>query len=240
MGTAGRAVVFSGTTVAIGLLAMIVLPLPFLRSIGYAGMLIPLVSVIVAITLLPIVLVTFGDRLDWPHRRTDDQGQPRWTRWAELVVQRRWVAALAAAVVLTALVIAATSLQPGRPNADTLSKQRRRQAGLVALERSGIGAGALPPFEVLTPRPRLTHVAGVLGGVAGVHGAVAPTGPQWQRRGPAVVDAFPIADGSTAAGRSTIDRVRTVAHGIAAPASRSAASAPRTVTSSTPSTAASR
>ena len=42
MQTAGRAVVFSGTTVAIGLLAMIVLPLPFLRSIGYAGMLIPL------------------------------------------------------------------------------------------------------------------------------------------------------------------------------------------------------
>jgi RND superfamily putative drug exporter len=37
MQTAGRAVAFSGTTVAIGLLAMIVLPLPFLRSIGYAG-----------------------------------------------------------------------------------------------------------------------------------------------------------------------------------------------------------
>src|ERR1039457_2632348 len=46
METAGRAVAFSGTTVAIGLLAMIVLPLPFLRSIGYAGMLIPLISVI--------------------------------------------------------------------------------------------------------------------------------------------------------------------------------------------------
>ena len=60
MSTAGRAVVFSGTTVAIGLLAMIVLPLPFLRSIGYAGMLIPLVSVIVAITLLPIVLLKVG------------------------------------------------------------------------------------------------------------------------------------------------------------------------------------
>src|SRR5450755_4508485 len=57
METAGRAVAFSGTTVAIGLLAMIVLPLPFLRSIGFAGMLIPLVSVAVAITLLPIVLL---------------------------------------------------------------------------------------------------------------------------------------------------------------------------------------
>ena len=45
MGTAGRAVVFSGTTVAIGLLALIVLPLPFLRSMGYGGMVIPAVSV---------------------------------------------------------------------------------------------------------------------------------------------------------------------------------------------------
>ena len=44
METAGRAVVFSGITVAIGLLALIALPLPFLRSMGYGGMLIPLVS----------------------------------------------------------------------------------------------------------------------------------------------------------------------------------------------------
>ena len=53
METAGRAVVFSGITVAIGLLALIALPLPFLRSMGYGGMLIPLVSTLVAITLLP-------------------------------------------------------------------------------------------------------------------------------------------------------------------------------------------
>ena len=79
MATAGRAVVFSGTTVAIGLLAMVVLPLPFLRSIGYAGMLIPLISVIVAITFLPIVLVTAGNRLDWPHVRSDERASRAWT-----------------------------------------------------------------------------------------------------------------------------------------------------------------
>ena len=60
METAGRAVVFSGTTVAIGLLALIVLPLPFLRSMGYGGMVIPLVSVLVALTLLPVVLHSWG------------------------------------------------------------------------------------------------------------------------------------------------------------------------------------
>src|SRR5262249_4263616 len=64
MQTSGRAVVFSGTTVAIGLLALVALPLPFLRSVGYGGMLIPLISVIVAVTLLPVVLSKLGPRLD--------------------------------------------------------------------------------------------------------------------------------------------------------------------------------
>ena len=73
MQTAGRAVVFSGTTVAIGLLALVALPLPFLRSVGYGGMLIPLISVVVALTLLPVVLAKLGPRLDWPHVRDDDK-----------------------------------------------------------------------------------------------------------------------------------------------------------------------
>ncbi|MEA2305919.1 MAG: hypothetical protein QOH43_3199, partial [Solirubrobacteraceae bacterium] len=108
MQTAGRAVVFSGTTVAIGLLALVALPLPFLRSVGYGGMLIPLISVIVALTLLPVVLAKLGPRLDWPHVRDDDKASRSWTGWAHLVVRRRWLAALGAALVLIALVIAAT------------------------------------------------------------------------------------------------------------------------------------
>src|SRR6478672_13371212 len=42
---AGHSVIISGTTVAIGLLAMVLLPLPLLRSMGIGGMLIPVVSV---------------------------------------------------------------------------------------------------------------------------------------------------------------------------------------------------
>ena len=213
METAGRAVVFSGTTVAIGLLAMIVLPLPFLRSIGYAGMLIPLISVLVAVTLLPIVLAKVGDRLDWPHVRSDERASRSWTSWARLVVRRRWIAAAAAGVVLVALVVAATSLQPGAANVDTLSKQGDAHAGLVALERSGIGAGALQPIEVLAPAGgNPAAVAAALRSAPGVHGAVAPAGAEWRRDGVALVDAFPNADGSTSAGRDAITYVRSVAH----------------------------
>jgi putative drug exporter of the RND superfamily len=119
--------------------------------------------------------------------------------------------------VLAALVLAATNLQPGAANVDTLSRQGDAHAGLVALERSGIGAGALQPIEVLTPvGARPSRVAASLRSVPGVHGAVAPKGPGWQRGGLTLVDAFPIADGSTSAGRDTLSAVRTAAHAAGA------------------------
>ncbi|HEV7584752.1 MAG TPA: MMPL family transporter [Solirubrobacteraceae bacterium] len=214
METAGRAVVFSGTTVAIGLLALVALPLPFLRSVGYGGMLIPLISVVVAVTLLPVVLSKIGARLDWPHLRSDDKASRSWTAWAQLIVRRRWVAAVGAAAILAALVLAATSLQPGLPNVNTIAKNGDASRGLLALERSGIGSGVLLPNEVLiegATSPEL--VAARLATVRGVHGAVAPAGPEWRRSGAAVVDALTSPDGSSSAGRETLDRVRSVAHG---------------------------
>jgi RND superfamily putative drug exporter len=211
MQTAGRAVVFSGTTVAIGLLALVALPLPFLRSVGYGGMLIPLVSVIVAMTLLPVVLSRYGARLDWPHVRDDDKASSTWTGWASLIVRRRWVAALGGALVLGALVLAATNLQLGIANVDTIAKQGDAKQGLLALERSGIGSGVLLPGEVLISGSSTSpaSVAQALAGVPGVHGAVAPASPQWRHPGAAVVDAYSTPDASTAAGRETLDRVRT-------------------------------
>src|SRR6266516_2448864 len=57
---AGRSVIVSGSTVAIGLVSMVILPVPVIRSIGIGGMLIPAVSVITSITLLPALLATLG------------------------------------------------------------------------------------------------------------------------------------------------------------------------------------
>jgi putative drug exporter of the RND superfamily len=212
METAGRAVVFSGTTVAIGLLAMVALPVPFLRSMGYGGMLIPLVSTLVAITLLPVVLSKLGPRLDWPHRRTDNKASRAWTRWAEMVVRHRLLAAGSAIAILAALVIAATGLTLGDASPDTIAQHGSAKAGLTDLEKSGIGSGALLPNEVLTNGANPDRVANDLAQVDGVHGAVAPSGPQWRSAGNAEVLAFSIADDSTPAGRATLDRVRDAAH----------------------------
>ncbi len=215
MGTAGRAVVFSGTTVAIGLIALIALPLPFLRSVGYGGMLIPLISTLVAITLLPIVLHNWGHRLSWPRLRSDDQASRSWTRWAGLVVRRRWPAVLAAAAVLAALVIAATGLHFGQSDPNTLAKQGDAKAGLAVLQRSGIGGGVISPVEILTGPGDGPAVAKATAAVPGVHGAIAPADAQWRSDGTALVDVFPVADGSSGKGRDTAKAVRDAAQAAA-------------------------
>jgi RND superfamily putative drug exporter len=212
METAGRAVVFSGITVAIGLLALIALPLPFLRSMGYGGMLIPLVSTLVAITLLPVVMAKVGARLDWPHRRTDDKASRAWTRWAELVSRRRWLAATAGLAVIVALAVSATDLQLGNSDADTIARSGDAKDGLVALEQSGIGEGSLAPYEVLvTGSSDPGQVAARLRGVDGIHGAVAPSDAGWRRDGTAIVEAIPIPDAGSGPGADTLTAVRDTA-----------------------------
>jgi putative drug exporter of the RND superfamily len=211
METAGRAVVFSGVTVAIGLLALIALPLPFLRSMGYGGMLIPLVSTIVAITLLPVVLAKLGPRLDWPHRRTDDKASRAWTRWAQAVSRRRWLAAGAGMAVIVALAFSATDIQLGSSDADTIARSGNAKEGLVALEKAGIGEGALLPHEILVEGgtdPR--GLAAELRGVEGIHGAVAPE--SWRSGGTSIVEAIPVPDSGTDEGGDTLAAVRDVAH----------------------------
>jgi len=194
---------------AVGLLALMVVPVPFLRSLGYGGMLIPVVSVAVTVTQLPVILATIGPRLDWPHRRTDERASRAWTAWASLVVRRRWAAAAASIIVLGLLAGAATSLTlgPANGNPDVLSQGGTARTGLTALERSGIGSGALTPIEILAPRGDAPGLAHALGDLPGVQGATAPQAPAWHRGTTVVVDVF-IRDNSAAA----LASVRNAAH----------------------------
>jgi RND superfamily putative drug exporter len=199
--------------VAIGLLALIALPLPFLRSMGYGGMLIPLVSTLVAITLLPVILAKAGARLDWPHRRTDDKASRAWTRWAQAVSRRRWVAAGAGMAVILALAFAATNLQLGASDANTIAKKGDAEQGLKALESAGIGEGSILPHEILVGGDTdPATVASDLNKVDDIQGAVAPRDPSWNRDGTHIVEAIPVPDSGTSAGHDTLNGVRDVAH----------------------------
>ena len=91
---AGRSVIVSGSTVAVGLVSMVLLPLPFIRSIGIGGMLIPAVSVIASITLLPAMLSRLGPKINsvrvMPKRIVEgsDDASGFWGWWANLVRRR--------------------------------------------------------------------------------------------------------------------------------------------------------
>jgi RND superfamily putative drug exporter len=177
MVTAGRAVVFSGLTVAIGLLPLVVIPVPFLRSIGLGGMLIPVVSVAVATTLLPAFLSTIGPRVDWPHVRHENNASPFWLRWGRAIVHRRWIATGVAAVILGALFIPFLSLSVGTAKAASLTSSGPAYEGWHALQASGVPAGALTPVIVLTDTSSATATATTVRSVPGVHSADVPSSP---------------------------------------------------------------
>jgi RND superfamily putative drug exporter len=205
---AGSAVVFSGTTVAIALLALIALPVPALRSIGIVGLLIPLVSVAVAITLLPVLLATIGPRLDWPRIRRKDRASRAWTAWARLVVRNRWIAAAGSAGILIALVVAAFSIQLGNPRAESLAQSGPARAGFEKLKESGIGPGPLAPFDVLVRADDPDAVAETLAREEGILGAVVPADADWRHADTALVTIIPTEDGNSGEGRATLDRIR--------------------------------
>jgi RND superfamily putative drug exporter len=204
MNHAGRAVVFSGLTVAIGLLSMVVLPVPMLRSVGYGGVLVPLVSVAVAITLLPVILATVGPRLDWPRLRTERHASRVFSAWARGVYRHRWLAALAGLGILTALMLPALSLHLGEPGSSAQATNGPAHDALVTLTDGGIPSGVLTPAEVLTSAPSSAAVAGQAARVPGVYAAVAPATPDYQLDGTAIVTVIPAAESSVPAGQATV------------------------------------
>ena len=209
MATAGRSVVFSGVTVAVGLLSLIVLPVPALRSIGLGGMIVPAVSVAATLTLLPVLLATAGRRMDWPRRRRRAGASRGWARWAQLVVRRRWAAAIAALAILGILGAAALGIKVGEPQAAALGTTTPAAQTLRSLEHALVPAGVLDPIEVLVPAGvSPARVAARLAALPGVRTAVAPPGPAWQRDGSALVSVQPTAEPSSPAGAATLAGVR--------------------------------
>jgi RND superfamily putative drug exporter len=213
MNHAGRAVVFSGLTVAIGLLSMIVLPVPMLRSVGYGGVLVPLVSVVVSVTLLPVILATVGPRLDWPRLRTERRASRVFSAWARGVYRHRWLAALAGLGILTALMLPALSLHLGEPGSSAQATSGPAHDALITLTDGGVPSGVLTPAEVLTSSgaagpasvaASASTVAASAARVPGVYAAVAPATPDYQRDGTAIVTVIPVAESSVPAGQATI------------------------------------
>src|ERR1700752_2867449 len=200
---AGRSVIVSGSTVAVGLLSMIILPLPFIRSIGIGGMLIPAVSVLAAITLMPALLAVLGERINSLRvmpKRFVDHGHPEdgaWGRWARFVLRRPWPVAAVGAAIVTVLVVLGVQLNPNESQLKNFPGTGTAIAGRTLLADAGISPGVMKPFVTLVEDGGNARAVAVRERhVAGIVGATVPPGPGWHRGPDTLVEAFPAIDGA--------------------------------------------
>ena len=155
MATAGRSVVFSGATVTLGLALLLFIPVPFVRSLGIGGLLIPLVSIVAATTLLPALLSLYGRRGSArvavvARRQEVADGYQRgfWHRLARAIMRRPLLFLGAGSVVLLLAATPALALRltPGSP--DGVPQTLPSVHGFDLL-RSALGPGALSPTQVV-------------------------------------------------------------------------------------------
>src|SRR5438552_1979710 len=158
MQTAGRAVVFSGATVAIGLALLLFIPLPFVRSIGVGGFLIPLTSIAAALTLQPALLSLYGRRgvariplLPKRFRAEEDTGL--WHRLATAIMRRPLAFLGGGAVLLVAAAIPVFGLQLTPGSASGIPQFPQSVQGFDVLKHS-IGPGAISPTQVVVDSGR--------------------------------------------------------------------------------------
>jgi uncharacterized membrane protein YdfJ with MMPL/SSD domain len=166
MATAGRATLFSGLTVAIGLALLVFMPLPFMRSMGIGGLLVPLVSIAASATLLPALLAMMGHKVNrWRiipkrvlERRAASDTTGFWHRLATSIMRRPVLFFCAAGGIM--LVLALPALQLALTGGDNRGVPLTTEAtrGLHVLETT-LGPGALAPHQIVVD----THKAGGAG-----------------------------------------------------------------------------
>ena len=214
METAGRAVVFSGFTVAIGLLALVVLPVPFMRSIGMGGALIPLASVFTTLTLTPAILGGIGPRVDWPKIRHENRASRSWSAWAHGVVRHRIAAAGVALLALGLLFASFLGIKVGVASSASLAKNGPAYNAVHALEAGGMSTGVLTPMEILVDTPSVPSVVSAVRHVPGVADVVTARGPGQTVDGHSIVVAIPTRETVNSSSVGVVRRVKSVTHDI--------------------------
>jgi RND superfamily putative drug exporter len=198
--TAGRSVLFAGTTVVIAVLGMLLISVPAVRGLAIGIALGVLMTMLGALTLLPAVLGFVGrniDRLGLPYRRRAEGAVEgtRWHRWSHVIQRRPWPPALAGLVVLLVLAIPALSMRlafadaGNRPASDTT----RVAYDLIA---EGFGPGVNGPLLLAAEMPGGTSDLGVLEDLGAqlnqTDGIEFATGPQPNEAGDAaIIQVFP-------------------------------------------------
>lgn len=215
--TAGRSVLFAGTTVIIALLGLLALGLGGLRGVALAVALTVLMTMLASVTLLPALLSLFGKRLERGIRKhaakrskgsgpgTKLRTAPRehgnaWRRLAD-GVQRRPLAPLAIGlIVLIGLAIPAAGMRLGFADSgtDPAGSTTREAYDLMA---EGFGPGFSGPLAVVTEDGDPVALQQRLASTPGIARALPPTG--------LTVLAFPTTSPQDEATAELVTRLRT-------------------------------
>jgi putative drug exporter of the RND superfamily len=154
LATTGRAVVFSGVTVGIGLAGMVLLRTDTISSMGGAGMIVVAAAVLYSLTFLPALLAILGARvnaLPLPFIRPDRTAGPEsfWYRVAQVVMARPWPVVVPVVVLLVVVGLPLRHIRLGSDDASTLPRSTEARRGIELLRRDFPGADTTPIVVVL-------------------------------------------------------------------------------------------
>jgi RND superfamily putative drug exporter len=140
---AGHTLLISASTVAIGFLALLTVPISEVRSIGLAGVLVAGMSVLLANTLVPALLAALGPRINagrlpfvasWDAHRAA-RTESRWRRWGKVIVAHPWLAIFLAGTPMLLLASQAARLDTKVPRGDWLPRTAESVRALHTLEQ---------------------------------------------------------------------------------------------------------
>ena len=146
---AGRSIFFSGITVVVGLLGLMLIPYMSMRSMGLGGALVVLVSVLAALTLLPALLGLLGPKVNALRvigRRNGDE--LFWRRWSDWVMRHPVPVLIGTIAVVLVIAWPALRIESEIPGATALPRDSEARQGYDLLQRR-FDVAALSPIEVL-------------------------------------------------------------------------------------------
>jgi RND superfamily putative drug exporter len=153
--TASRAVLFSGMTVVLALLGLMIVPNSVFRSLAAGAILVVIVAVAAALTLLPAVLALLGDRIDrgrvFRRKRAHRAGPgTAWSRLAEAVMRRPVASVAAGVMILVLLGLSMFGMHVGSSGVSSLPAGSQSRQAFTVLSSEFVGGLATPVQIVIT------------------------------------------------------------------------------------------
>ena len=155
---AGHTILLSAAAVALGFTVLLTVPLNEMRAIAVGGLLVVIVSALLATTLLPGVLAAIGARVDWGRLwrpRAPGTGSESWRRWGRRVTARPWLALVLGALPLVLLASQAPLLRTGLPRGNWLPSSMESVRALDELHAMG-RRGIVQSIRVVVEFPQAT------------------------------------------------------------------------------------